>query len=225
MLGEILLDLFRRLRQERLSNPSTCTVLNVGGGTKAIPIPAHYDGWRQLLLDVDPKGEPDIVCDARHLTLQAAEQFDAVYCSHNLEHYYAHESLTVLHGFRHVLKERGFVEVRVPDLASVMQHVVAWRLDLEDVLYQSPAGPISVIDVIYGFRREIERSGRDFYAHKTGFSSASLRATLQRAGFSYVFTFPNPPAFELRGLAFKSEPTEAQRRLLRIGESAPGTSG
>jgi len=36
-------------------------VLNVGGGTKAIAIPAHFDGWRHDLLDIDPTGNPDVL--------------------------------------------------------------------------------------------------------------------------------------------------------------------
>lgn len=36
-----------------------------GDGSKAISIPAQYNGWNQLLLDIDPKAKPDVVCDAR----------------------------------------------------------------------------------------------------------------------------------------------------------------
>ena len=61
-------------------------VLNVGGNNKAIALPPQYADFDHLLLDIDPKGAPDIVCDARQLTTLAASQFDAVYCSHNLEH-------------------------------------------------------------------------------------------------------------------------------------------
>jgi hypothetical protein len=43
-------------------------VLNVGGNSKAIPLPPHYAEFEHLLLDIDPKGSPDIVCDARMLT-------------------------------------------------------------------------------------------------------------------------------------------------------------
>jgi hypothetical protein len=220
MLGEILRDIFKQRRDEPLPDSASLVVLNVGGGSKAIPLPPHYAGWRHLLLDVDPRGAPDIVCDARSLESRSPEQYDAVYCSHNLEHYYAHDGLRVLRGFRHVLKEQGFAEIKVPDLVSVMQHAINHRLDLEDVVYQSPAGPISVIDVIYGFRKEIEQSGRDFFAHKTGFSPTSLRTTLKRAGFEAVFVFPKPEAFEVRALAFKSTPTYDQRRLLGVDVSA-----
>jgi len=56
-------------------------VLNVGGNSKAIPLPPEYAGWDHLLLDIDPKGNPDVVCDARELMTLPAAQFDAVYCS------------------------------------------------------------------------------------------------------------------------------------------------
>ena len=55
-------------------------VLNVGGNSKAIPLPPQYSEFEHLLLDIDPKGSPDIVCDARNLTTLESGQFDAVYC-------------------------------------------------------------------------------------------------------------------------------------------------
>ncbi|HJU23597.1 MAG TPA: class I SAM-dependent methyltransferase, partial [Casimicrobiaceae bacterium] len=65
-------------------------------------------------------------------------------------------------------------------------------------------------------RKEIEQSGKDYYAHKTGFSPASLESTLRRAGFDPVHVFPAPAAFEVRALAFKTTPTPAQRQLLQL---------
>jgi hypothetical protein len=55
-------------------------VLNVGGNNKEIPIPDHYSGWRHDLLDIDPSGKPDIVCDARTMTTLARDLYDAVCC-------------------------------------------------------------------------------------------------------------------------------------------------
>jgi SAM-dependent methyltransferase len=191
-------------------------VLNIGGGSKTIPIPPHYDGWEHLRLDVDPRCEPDIVCDARALDSLPAGQFDAVYCSHNLEHYYRHDGAKVLRGFIHVLKNDGFAEIRVPDLRSVMQRVVEQNLDVNDILYLSAVGPISVQDVIYGLGTEIEQSGSDFYAHKTGYSSNTLGQALTHAGFGGVFVFAAPEAFETRALAFKRPPTEEQQQLLHL---------
>lgn len=189
-------------------------VLNVGGNSKAIPLPPIYQGWEHLLLDIDPKGEPDVVCDARTMTRLPAATYDAVYCSHNLEHYHRHEVPKVLAGFRHVLKADGFVHLRVPDIGAVMQTAVQNKLDIDDVLYQSPAGPITVRDVIYGYGVEIERSGNDFFAHKTGFSAKSLTAVLQAAGFANLFI--GTGNLEVVAYAFTGKASDYATALLKL---------
>jgi SAM-dependent methyltransferase len=196
------------------NDDGTPHVLNVGGNSKAIAIPGHYYGWRHLLLDIDPASEADLVCDARELHTLTPSQFDAVYCSHNLEHYFPHDVKRVLNGFMHVLRPGGFAEIRVPDIEAVMREMMQKGLDIEDVLYHVPSGPILVRDVLYGWQMEIERSGRDFFAHKTGFSPRSLVATLRRAGFAAVEPAPPLADYEARAFAFKLEPTGAQRALL-----------
>jgi len=188
--------------------------LNVGGNSKAIPLPARYAGFEHLLLDIDPKGSPDIVCDARALTSLDAGQFDAVYCSHNLEHYYRHEVPKVLGGFLHVLKEGGFAHIVVPDIQAVMRAAVERGLDVEDALYQSAAGPITVLDVLYGHGAEIERSGQDFFAHKTGFTPKSLVRALQMAGFRKIYS--GTGNLEVDVLAFKGMPDDAARALFSL---------
>lgn len=220
----ILLRYFRDSRKPaaKVHGPADITprVLNVGGGSKDIPLPPHYVNWRHDLLDIDPKAKPDVVCDARELHALAASQYDAVYCSHNLEHYYQHDGPKVLRGFLHVLKPDGFAEIRVPDMSAVIKRVVDANLDIEDVLYQSPSGPISVRDVFYGYAKQIETSGVDFYAHKTGFTIHSLEGLLRRSGFSNVYMFVAEAAFEMRAVAFKKEPTSTQRVLLGLPASA-----
>ncbi len=191
-------------------------VLNVGGNSKEIPIPECYDGWDHILLDIDPRGQPDIVCDARRMHTLPGEQYDAVYCSHNLEHYYRHDCSKVLAGFLHVLKPDGFADILVPDMMAVMKHVAEHDLDIESVLYEAPAGPITVRDVIYGWAKEIERSGEDFFAHKSGFSDRSLSAALRQAGFGEVFPFLAPEAYEIRAIAFKTNGSEAHWTLLGL---------
>ena len=194
----------------------TPRVLNVGGNTKAIPIPSHYQGWNHLLLDIDPKCNPDVLCDARELGDLDAGQFDAVYCSHNLEHYYVHDGRKVLAGFVHVLKDDGFAEIRVPDLQCLKQHVGTKGRDVDDTLYQVAGGPIAVRDVIYGWGRQIETSGVDFFAHKTGFTPKSLQVALARAGFGEVYVQERPEMFEVAALAFKTRPNDWHRTHLDI---------
>jgi SAM-dependent methyltransferase len=159
------------------------SVLNVGGGSKAIPIPPHYQGWRHILLDVDPTGGADLALDARQLRTLAPSTYHAVYCSHNLEHYHRNHGAEFLRGMHHVLKPGGFLEIRVPDVGEVMRLAVRNRLDLDDVPYQSPRGPILLRDVLWGYHVEIETSGRDYYAHKTGFTVNSLVNFVMPIGF------------------------------------------
>ncbi|MCA2653044.1 MAG: class I SAM-dependent methyltransferase [Microcystis sp. M015S2] len=189
-------------------------VLNVGGNSKAIPLPPQYSEFEHLLLDIDPKGSPDIVCDARNLTTLESGQFDAVYCSHNLEHYYRHDVQRVLAGFLHVLKDGGFAHIRVPDIQELMRITIDRGLDIDDVLYQSPAGPIMVLDVLYGYSVEIERSKKDFFAHKTGFTHKSLLKALQKAGFSKIYIAAGN--LEVSALAFKVAPDHDTRLLFNL---------
>ena len=189
-------------------------VLNVGGNNKGIPLPPHYSGWEHVLLDIDPRGNPDVVCDARELTKLSGAEYDSVYCSHNLEHYYRHDGAKVLAGFLHVLKPDGFAFIRVPDMRELMHSVVQKDLDIDDFLYDSPIGPITVRDVIYGYGKEIESSGNDFYAHKTGFTQKSLRAVLNAAGFPMVYIVVGN--LEVRALAFKTKPSEYVTALFNL---------
>ena len=190
------------------------TVLNVGGNNKGIALPPHYAGWKHVLLDIDAKVNPDIVIDARELSKLPRATYDSVYCSHNLEHYYRHDAMKVLAGFVHVLKPDGFAFIRVPDLGELMRTVVAKNLDIDDFLYQSPDGPITVRDVIYGLGVQIERSGVDFFAHKTGFTEKSLMAILKTAGFPWVFT--STGNLEVSVLAFSNEPTGYAKKLFNL---------
>jgi predicted SAM-dependent methyltransferase len=188
-------------------------VLNVGGGSKTTPIPDYFSSWQHDLLDIDPRGAPDIVCDARRLEELPGGGYDAIYCSHNLEHYYRHDGVKVLRGFLHMLNESGFAEIRVPDIAQVIAVLQEQKLELDDVLYVSPAGPISAHDIVYGLQTEIQQSGQDFYAHKTGFTPKSLSKMLLDVGFGKVFLTTSHP-LAVHALAFKMEPTGEQYALL-----------
>lgn len=219
----ILLNVVKAALRRRKPPPSLPTpgqsavarVLNVGGGSKQIPIPNWYRGWEQLLLDVDPATGADLVLDARQLTALPGGQFDAVYCSHNLEHYYQHDVGKVLAGFLHVLKPAGFAEIHVPDMQRVMQYCVAHDSDIHGILYESAGGPITVHDVIYGWGRQIAASGVDYYAHKTGFTPHSLREVLLVAGFAEVWVRSPTKDFAVAALAFKQASSATQRAMLK----------
>ena len=190
-------------------------VLNVGGNSKDIAMPDIYNGWTQVWLDIDPSVNPDVLCDARELITLPANTYDAIYCSHNLEHYYRHDVKKVLAGFYHVLKKDGFAHIRVPDMGAVMREFVEKNMDINDTLYVSPAGPIAIQDVMYGWGKEIESSGHDFFAHKTGFTEKSLIATLIDANFYQVYS--GTGHFEIAAYAFKDESSPSELAAIGLG--------
>ncbi len=139
----ILLRFLRDLRKPaplvHVAIDTAPRVLNVGGGSKRHTpafalrqLASRFAGHRS-------EGKTGRCLRRTRIAQLAAGQYDAVYCSHNLEHYYKHDGPKVLTGFLHVLKPDGFAEIRVPDMNSVMKRVVESKLDIEDVLYQSPA--------------------------------------------------------------------------------------
>jgi hypothetical protein len=113
-----------------------------------------------------------------------------------------------------VLKPGGLAHIRVPDVAEVMRVVSERRLDIDDVLYQSPAGPITAHDVLYGYGREIERSGNDFFAHKTGFTPRKLSRAIHAAGFAKMYSVVGN--LEINVLAFAGQPDAAIRSLFKL---------
>jgi len=52
----------------------------------------------------------------------------------------------------------------------------------EEVLYDSPAGPITGLDMFYGKKSLIEKM--PYMAHHTGFVPATLKQSILDAGFS-----------------------------------------
>ena len=87
-------------------------------------------------------------------------------------------------------------------------------LDIDEPLYMSPVGSISALDIFYGFGAEIEGTGNDFFAHKTGFTPTSLQRTLNAAGFAFVFLAKG--SLEVSALAFRQPPTAQQRQMFGL---------
>lgn len=187
-------------------------VLNVGGGASR-DLPSTYKGWSQDLLDIDPAVKPDIVCDAMKMRDLPSAKYDAVFCSHNLEHFYRHQVPQVLEGFDHVLKRTGFVQIAVPDIMALFTSVIEGSKDIDDVWYTSSGGPITFHDVVYGWGKAVSR-GNLYYCHKTGFSEKTLTKALKSARFTSVFTASD--GCSLHAFAFKVKPTKARLQSLGL---------
>ncbi|UBF27734.1 tetratricopeptide repeat protein [Kovacikia minuta CCNUW1] len=162
------------------------SILHVGCGPyypEALPAMLRTPAWREIRLDINPAVNPDIIGSITDLSAVSDASVDAVYSSHNLEHIYAHEVPIALSEFYRVVKSGGFALITLPDIQAVAAHVAEGKL--EEVLYVSPAGPISAIDILYGLRTEIA-AGNEYMAHRTAFTSETLSQKLQEAGFTQV---------------------------------------
>ena len=165
--------------------PVDRVVLHVGCGSGPDKLHPTFraPGWRQIRLDIDPEVQPDIVASMVSMPTVPSNSVDAVYSSHNLEHLFAHEVPQALAEFFRVLKPGGFALITLPDLQAIARLIADDKLD--DPAYVSAAGPITPLDMVYGYRRYIAM-GNTFMAHKTGFSAKTLGHALIAAGFATV---------------------------------------
>lgn len=159
-------------------------VLHVGcGPIGATPLPGMFDEWHEVRFDIEPAVDPDIIGTILDMDAVASESVDAVWSSHNLEHVYSHEAPLALREFLRVLRPGGTAYVQVPDLEVPARAILKGRLDAK--LYDSPAGDVTPLDMLYGFGPAIAR-GEHFMAHKGGFTRHTLARRLDEAGFATV---------------------------------------
>jgi SAM-dependent methyltransferase len=159
-------------------------VLNAGCGpfeTDRLHPVFRGSGWRQIRLDIDERVAPDIVGSILDLNQVSSASCDAIFCSHNLEHLHTHEVPSAIFEFRRVLNPRGFALITCPDLEEVAHLIIEGGI--EKTAYQSPAGPITALDMIYGHSASIQL-GNPFMAHNTGFTVERLGRVLIEGGFS-----------------------------------------
>lgn len=162
-------------------------VLNAGSGPRdgrPLPLPFSPARWDEVRLDVDPAVDPDHVASLTAMGDAIADtSFDAVWSSHSLEHIHGFEVVEALREFRRVLKPDGFALVTCPDVETVAAAVVEHGLD--HVAYISPAGPITLHDILYGHSRSIQ-GGAPAMAHRTGLTARRLGELAIEAGFAEV---------------------------------------
>ena len=180
------------------------TVLHVGCGREQVHSLFRDGRWRELRLDIDATVAPDIVASLTDMQTVADMSMDAVYSSHNLEHLYAHEVPVGLREFLRVLKPTGFALIGVPDLQAAAELIVADKLT--EPAYLSPAGPVTPIDMLYGFRSFLA-AGNHFMAHHTGFTAKSLIEEIIGAGFAWV-KVAKDDGLNLWAKAYKTHPNE-----------------
>ena len=191
-------------------------VLHVGCGQKSKPhLPPLFRGdeWQEIRLDINPAVRPDIVADITDLSQIPDGAMDALYSSHNIEHLFAHQVPLALREFARVLnRESGIAVITCPDIQSIGQAIAEGRV--AEPLYQSKAGPVAPLDILYGHRASIAR-GDHYMAHRMGFTGRLLVDALRHAGFAASIGLRRPKQYELWAIGFRWPADEAERMRYR----------
>jgi SAM-dependent methyltransferase len=182
-----------------------------GGGR----LPALFNTWRQLRVDVDPAVRPDVIADITDLSAIPSGSADAIWSAHCLEHLYVHQVGRALGEFHRVLKSDGFACIIVPDLQTIASYIASDQL--EKVLYESPAGPITAHDVMFGLGAAVAR-GNLSMAHRCGFTPSAMLRHLRESSFAEI-VLRRRPSLELAAIALKKasgRPDERERLLAEL---------
>lgn len=163
-------------------------ILHVGPGNMRLP--AWLPPLEEVRLDLSPDFKPDII--ASITDMGDIGEFSFVYSSHVLEHLYPYDVPKALREFYRVLTPGGMAVVLVPDLEGIEA--------TDDVLYVSPRGPVTGLDMIYGMSEALP--AEPHMAHHTGFVERTFRKALVAAGFE-VMDIARSPAFTLFAMAKK----------------------
>jgi len=117
----------------------------------------------------------------------ATETFEAVYCSHTLEHLYYRDAVALLRECHRVLKHGGICRFVVPDLETIVNRYVGSKAKgkrdaamqmMEDLLVhekQRKGGPLALYHRLFAFHQ-----------HKWMYDTDSLQLLFESAGFASV---------------------------------------
>ena len=158
------------------------SVLNVGAGGSTMATAIYTEDLvhlKEYTLDIDKNKNPDICADVTNLSGVEDEIVDVVYTSHMMEHLDYYKVVPVIKDFLRITKPGGQVRIVVPDIQSIAAKLVEG--DILGTVYESPAGPISALDMLYGHRVSVLR-GSEFMRHKTGFTKQSFTQMLEAGG-------------------------------------------
>ena len=206
----------KAVRRKR-NRKSQKVFVNAGcGASDRSSMPAFFADWREIRVDIDPATRPDLVTSIIDLSAIPGGTIDAVWSAHCIEHLYAHEVPMALAEFRRVLRKSGFACLITPDLQAAAEWVLRDRM--HECIYQSPSGPVTAHDMIWGFGRAIE-GGKIAMAHRCGFTPTPLIQRLNEAGFDEIM-LRRKSSLELVALALPRRTSSSKEReslMARLG--------
>lgn len=159
--------------------------LNVGCGSSTKK-DTHYlikgDEWEHVRVDIDPAVNPDVIDDSSKLTMFPTMSVDAIFSSHNLEHLHVEEAKLALAVYYDRLKVDGICIIIVPSFETACRFIAEGKGNA--VVYESPAGPIRALDMIFGY--SLYTRDNVYQRHLWGYTTESLAELFTETGFKGV---------------------------------------
>ena len=128
-------------------------------------------------IDCQEKCNPDLVCDIKYLPYDP-NSIDGIYALDVLEHLPRSLVLSTLKSWHKILKKKGFLILRLPDIKSVSEKYLKGKIDATEFSR-----------LIYG-----GQEGNEFdNFHKSGFDEKTLTKILKKLGFKKIKDFIEIP--------------------------------
>lgn len=163
-------------------SPQTKVVLNIANAGSKLPPAIARLGFQEIRFGSEGDGA-QVIGDIRDLSYIPDDSCDIVWNANSLCYLYAHEVPAVLRQIHRVLKPKGMFLALVPDMQRLGTELAKGKL--EKVLYKSPAGPITAMDMIYGHVASLTQGRRDMEV-QSGFTAPTMANKLVRVGFGDV---------------------------------------
>lgn len=162
--------------------------------------------WEEVRMDPAREAAPDIQAAFPDMRGVEDASFDAVFTAHSLERLYPHQVMETLGNCLRALKEDGYLVVICADIQDACAMIT--QDGLLNTAYESPAGPVTPLDILYGFRPALA-AGRLEYACRCGFTAKVLMSSLAQSGFGTVWSSRNQKTFSMAAIATKQRRSKA----------------
>lgn len=174
--------------------------LNIGCGQSHISkTNPYFKDWKEVRADLY-RDDVDLKCDLVDMSQIADKTFDCVWASHVVEHQYWHEMPKVFENLMRIIKDDGFVIVKVPDVGAIADRIKDGLLEPIPQLYG-----LAPIDFLYGMRMRVENDPLG-EIHKTCFTMKSMEMILGSFGIKAFLSDYN---YEITAVLYKEKVPES----------------
>ncbi len=135
--------------------------------------------WHEIRVDMSETANPDIVSSLAHIEPLPDASVDGVWIGHVLQRATFSDAQKIIQEALRIMKDNAIILAAVPDMQLGATYIA--RGEVEQELYHAPAGPVTPADMIFGFRKFIEK-GDNSRIHRSGYTAETLPNMMRSLG-------------------------------------------